>query len=55
MLENAASIVRDGVFSSGDLIDGLAEVSIEADVAVEGERGRGNRTGRVARMLFTVG
>ena len=53
-LENATSIVRDGFPSSGDLIYGLAKVGIEADVAVEGEGGRGYRSGRVAWKLFSL-
>ena len=53
-LENAAAIVHDGRSPSGDLIDGLSEVRIETDIAVKGEGRGGDRTRRVAGMLFSV-
>ena len=52
MRENAATIVRDGRPASGNLIDGLAEVRIKTDIAVEGEGSGGDRSGRIARILF---
>ena len=52
MRENATAIVRDGRAPSGDLIDGLAEVGVETDVAIEGEGRGGDGQGRVAGVLF---
>ena len=52
--ENAAAIVHDGRSPSGDLINGLSEVRVETDIAIEGEGRGGDRTRRVAGMLFTV-
>ena len=51
-LENAAAIVHDGRSPSGDLINGLSEVRIETDIAVEGEGSSGDRSSRVAWVLF---
>ena len=52
MRKGLFAVLIDRIAALGDAINGGFHVRIEADIAVEGERGRARGTDRGARMLF---